>query len=450
MTERTTFEHRLTAGLNDLAGPVRGVDARTIAVRAAAAAAPRTGLLRWLPLTPGDRSTSVSMRLVLTAVTLLLLAGLAIVAGMLPRVERTVTACVGVADLDHARPWPDGGSGVAWAVGALPVGGGTAAGSIVAIQSAGAEVGSIVLIDTRNGDVCRLVATHIDVASPGRAPESGAPIRLATSPTGTALAIALKDRVLVWSELGLVDVWSSDADREPNAVWSPDGSILGVWVAGEGTGNFHLLSFDGTPRAPLVLSGRIGSAAWAPDGSRVAFSRSQATSESQIVIGELEGGSVTVLAEGDEHPWRSVHAWRDDDVLVLDRASPTLITRAQIMPVDQPLNLVDGAPPLPSASFGNPWISPDGRWYALLDQFTNLLVVDVPTAMQRMDISRGVGATGAFDVVSWAPGSQMLAFTKAESESGPPTGVWVVNVDGSGLRQVAGGDISLVDRAWLP
>jgi hypothetical protein len=462
MNRRAGFEHRLIEGLNEIAGPARVLDASAIAARAAVAAARPTGrLVRWpIPMAPADRRWMLLMRLGIAAAALLVAAAIAVVAGMLLRVPDDLQACAGVAKTTSVVARPS--EGAAWTVGPSGVSGGDpAARTIVAIESSGANAGSVVLIDTIAGIACRLITAQ-DVEFTDGDASWGLPVRVLPSPTGTAIAISLRGRVLVWSDMGLVQVWPTDFGSDPQSasvqgmVWAPDASVLGVWGWNDDGGLLELMSVDGSPHDPLVLGGQITGAAWSPDGSRLAVSHRTAPAASfdtVITVANMTSGGTTDLTDGSDSP-QIVRTWREDDVLVVTRFSPTLPDRAQLVSVDDLGNLVDGAPPMPGSAIPHrSWVSPDGAWNAVATEWADahdLLVVDVRTALQRTDVATGVGTNSDYDIVSWAPDSRSLAFTTSDSAAGAPTGVWIVNVDGTGLRRVAGSGLSLVNYAWLP
>ncbi|HEX7254453.1 MAG TPA: hypothetical protein VF236_00850 [Gaiellaceae bacterium] len=100
------------------------------------------------------------------------------------------------------------------------------------------------------------------------------------------------------------------------------------------------------------------------------------------------------------------------------------------------------------ADFGAVW-SREGRYLAFArwfkgDRLTDISIADARGRVIRTLYSRG-GRDGSFELdPSWSPDGRRLAFARSWRR----TGIWFINRDGSGLRQLIGGNAA--DPAWSP
>ncbi len=133
---------------------------------------------------------------------------------------------------------------------------------------------------------------------------SAAPPSLAFSPDGATLAVATRDRVLVYDLVAPALLATLDAGGPAELAWSPDGQRLALaYPAGEGNALALWSLADGRLRvlAQMVEAGRL---AWAPDGSKLAFDArtDPATPSSQgglpdVYVLYLRSGEIANLTE---------------------------------------------------------------------------------------------------------------------------------------------------------
>lgn len=106
------------------------------------------------------------------------------------------------------------------------------------------------------------------------------------------------------------------------------------------------------------------------------------------------------------------------------------------------------SPPGRDTDFGAAW-SRDGRYLAFSRWFkgnrlTDIVISDARGRVIRTLYNRG-GGDGSFELdPSWSPDGRRLAFARSWRR----TGIWLINRDGSGLRQVVPGQA--FEPAWSP
>jgi Tol biopolymer transport system component len=129
-------------------------------------------------------------------------------------------------------------------------------------------------------------------------------------------------------ELAHVDVKSGDTDvllegRLPlSAAWAPDGSRIAYWS----DDSVWLVDADGGNRSELARD--AGSPTWSPDSRRLAFFRPADLTEygdAELWLAEADGSGEKLLAKDVQHTFRSV-LWspRGDRLLFLRKAKKAL------------------------------------------------------------------------------------------------------------------------------
>lgn len=131
----------------------------------------------------------------------------------------------------------------------------------------------------------------------------------AISPDGRQLAMVL-------SKGGSPDVYVSDInggnlrrltstkEDESSPCWSPDGRTICFASRAAGLAQLYLVSADGGPMRPLTVRGVGGGKTepdWSPDGQAIVFTAM--SGGFQICTVPAEGGSATVLKEGEDPSW---------------------------------------------------------------------------------------------------------------------------------------------------
>ena len=309
---------------------------------------------------------------------------------------------------------------------------------------------SVITIDPETGGRCRLVrfASHHLVQGPGAT-------ALDWSPTGDALAIGVSDedpggsgshgQVLIWTPDRLLRVWSVDGTT--GVEWAPDGRSLAVWMGwpltfpDPGLLETRLIHADGSPDGTYPIRPFIDGLDWSPDGSRwvviqgtLAFDDRPTT----VSIVDVDDGRVTPidLAAGNY----TTVGWIDDGrVLIRELTDPGV--RYLAVPLAAPADFA--IVPLPDEGPNSDLaLSPDGGRVAY-STTSGITILDLVTgsASQPMRLDLDVAAGDL--PPSWSPDGKRLFFYSGGSR-------WVVNDDGTGLRQLVTGNVHPIDDPWQP
>jgi TolB protein len=193
--------------------------------------------------------------------------------------------------------------------------------------------------------------------------------------------------------------------------WSRDGNrlLLGVrthaGTAQEGQ-DLCVVNADGS-QTLLPSDGKSGEASFSPDGTKVVFSR---VDEGLYVV-DVKGGTPRLIATSYEAWWLGNPAWSPDGSRIA--------------------YIVEGGPEGGAEGLTvQIWtVNPDG------------------TDPRSLVDLRGGWSSGG---LAWSPDGSMLAF---HSRRGRPVGtsaIYVVEADGSGLRQITDGLASFLWPAWSP
>jgi len=187
--------------------------------------------------------------------------------------------------------------------------------------------------------------------------------------------------------------WSQDGGPS----WSPDGSRIVYGSRADGAGVVRIWSVRANGGKPRRLTQLTGTPTWSPDGKRVVFASACATSPSCLYVMNADGTHRHVLGDPDN----------------VDNRSPA-------------------------------W-SPDGRLIAWIHA-TELWVMNVDgSAAHRLP----PGPVPEVDDANptWSPDGSRVLFESNRS----PTGLAVINLDGSGLAPVGSGVVKYASRPdWQP
>jgi hypothetical protein len=307
----------------------------------------------------------------------------------------------------------------------------------------------VYLIDVTTGSTCLLVELP-----PGRTA-----VRILWAPSGDALAIGLTglepggvDDMLTWTAEGT----AASFDGIP-ALWAPDGSGVLVDVGDGSPSGLQLVPADGsTPLQFVCEPGRADPCPagprvhWAPDGSHISLHGGDRWAPRLFSIAALADRQMLPLDTGLEDP--DFAGWLDADTVLI--ASGDGLYR---VPIDDPRASTPLGPGTgPSYSFNSDKISPDLAFAALepVEFGDGLDVVTLATGRSTTAVRpTDVGDDLAIYHFEWAPSSDALAFALTSDLEVVP-GLWVVDRDGTGLRQVSTFQIERFERnstfAWRP
>lgn len=319
---------------------------------------------------------------------------------------------------------------------------------------------SVVTIDPATGARCRLVA-FVDAKI-----IQEHYTQLDWSPSGDALAIGLENpepqqegdppstgQVLIWTPNRLVRVWSA-LGQQPGVEWAPDGRSIAVWMAvgAENPPAVQIIFADGSPTRDINV--RPTHLKWSPDGSRWIVSQfSWPTGQrprNDAAVVNVADGRVTPVDMGIQS--LVPVGWIDDQHLLLDATT----NEADEGYIVAPLSALEGfsVVNLPAEAL-EPDVfiafSPDGRHAAYVTADGDLEIADITA--EPGDSVVHVDVDGGFSPgLAWAPDGSQVIFTQLVATSGS-IGTYatrIVNLDGTGLRQIALGGFWTMDDPWQP
>ena len=348
----------------------------------------------------------------------------------------------------------------------------------------------VLRLDPTSGTVTSLASIEADVQM-GGAPEA------AWSPSGRAMAVTVADEIVTpaCSEIALLSedgshvyrvVRGDDAGHWVQLGWSPSGESFAAtrWdISGHAPrgGRLHVVKLRGRQDRDLgipcsgCIVGSIGGippAAWAPDAAEIAVKYSRAGQDDPknpkwgLAVVSVESGAWRILTDA---------IW--NDVTVLDWGSTQgdlgqryrgQITFAAVVGSGVFVDGVEGGHPAIFSTLANGsaapievtasvpaldgqfdgMIAPDpaGTSFAVTGQHGGELMVTTLSGPPHDVWSEpNTWITGA----AWSPNGEQLAFQVIPDKPGFPdtAAIWVVDKDGTGLRQV-GSAGALLD--WQP
>jgi TolB protein len=242
---------------------------------------------------------------------------------------------------------------------------------------------------------------------------------------------------------------TSSGDRIGEPAWSADGARLAFddapftgGMCGYCSGNVVIADAKG--RRPAGIPGDNGgstgdtSPAWSPSGTQIAVSNAF---NGGVFAVALDGGTRTRLAPDAA----AAPAWSPDGTQV---AYVSSFGGGDVQAVDatggNPHALLPGSK---LKTLALAW-SPDGSQLALRTRSGVFVAPADGSAAPR----RVTAVAGAADHprLTFSPDGGRLAFTASAGTTHPYSAIFVVGVDGSGLRQLTRGPFDSFDPAWRP
>jgi Tol biopolymer transport system component len=342
----------------------------------------------------------------------------------------------------------------------------------------------LVLFDPSTGTETRL--THFDRAFSS---QSG---QVEWSPDGSAVAIRFDDHhqctnlyVVAADGSRLVrPVQDTQEESDDWFAWAPDGSALATihgrarvpavapletrqldqptWIW-----SLRLVPRDGSPAlelgGPCDQCGLVNTPIWSPDGGLIASTFERPASGSgatvtragvAITAPDRIGWTILYEEPASESGYLTPIGWLDARTIFATRPKAAGNgTELMTLSADRPGDPTPTGVVLPSDPIA---LSPDGRFVVDIagawsadgtPQHEEVDVVDVITGGSRTVWTSGT-AIGV-EEAAWSPDSRALVLSAVSYTGGDKAraGVWVVNIDGTGLRRVRSAPMGV---AWQP
>lgn len=239
-------------------------------------------------------------------------------------------------------------------------------------------------------------------------------------------------------------------DSEP--WWSPDGSRLAFSSFRTGTANLFTMAADGSDVQQLTESPAVdGGARWSPDGQRIAFYTFRSQSKQLLWVMNADGSDVQPVLEeqvpGPDTPCAGGFAggWLSQDRLLF-RGSQGGLNALQICAVN-----LDGTDTQvifsePGVFSYFPALSPDGAKIAFTSNRDGNLEIYVMN-VDGSGLKRVTDSSGIDEYPTWSPDGQWIAF---HSNRDGDFEIYIARPDGSDVRQLTNNDADDTQPSWSP
>jgi TolB protein len=286
------------------------------------------------------------------------------------------------------------------------------------------------------------------------APAPGAPIPAAQDRLAFTAISGSSTDLFVQALGGAPIPLTSDAFRDGEPTFSPDGRRIAFVSDRSGNLDIWVMNADGSePRQLTTDPANDVGPAWGPGGQRIAFVSDREGDRANIFVVTLESGAVSQLTM--EERGLSFPAWSPDGQWIVysapgpfDPLDPSLTPlQLEIIPAG------GGAPRVLRGGVGKNWgaaWSPDGERIAFSWTRAGADLTDVAwlqiinrdgTGLRRLE----TGVWGDF-APSWAPAGRRIAFTSTR-EGIPQTYIWDLETD---QIHLALGGMTAFDASWAP
>ena len=263
----------------------------------------------------------------------------------------------------------------------------------------------------------------------------------ATTPLGKERLYVIGANGRGWRRLAQWEDYSSVL------AWSPRGKTILFDKQNDGYHQFWVINADGSGARKLTPIGWFGGATWSPDGRRIAFfGRAGKPEVTGIHVMSANGRNRRLIIRGGGVPlWspaNKIAFFRGDDLWI---ANPDGSGRRIAIKADPKTWSPSGIE-----------FSPDGGRVAFSRSYAvrngELMIGDVVTGgVQRLTTTNTLDEFGP----SWSADGNSLAFTRyrpngPDLEDDEPAEIYVMNADGSGVRNLTSSAADEYAPAWAP
>jgi Tol biopolymer transport system component len=228
-------------------------------------------------------------------------------------------------------------------------------------------------------------------------------------------------------------------EEEGNVQWSADGTQVVFARFADGTSRIYAIGVDGSHEHELGnVPGR--GPVFSPDGKRLVYMAGGSWTVTQLMVAKADGSKPHQINDGASIAWNNHWSPDGKQVAFTGRSEAKGKLAVFVIGADgSGLRQATHFPPEEGNAQWPAW-SPDGRRLAiqvnkLEEKTAHIWMVDVATGEVR---KLAAHADPLLDETpSWFPDGKRLAF---QSNRSGRMEVWMMNADGSGLRQLTGAD----------
>ena len=222
------------------------------------------------------------------------------------------------------------------------------------------------------------------------------------------------------------------ADRSP--AWSPDGTQIAFGRYRQG---IFVVKADGSGLVRLTSDPSDTDPDWSPDGTRIAFARFSAGLQQDIYVMGADGSAVTRLTKDGLN---LSPAWSPDGQrIAFDHTinSDDALWQVYTMTKDgNDIRRLTSATALAQSAEGGAAWSPDGRSIVYWSFFDGVAVIPSDGSGAARSLILNFPEINYWARPRWSPEGEQVLFATSLGSLG--NHLLVINVDGSGVRQVKG------------
>ncbi len=229
--------------------------------------------------------------------------------------------------------------------------------------------------------------------------------------------------------------------RTISAAWSPDGSRLAYAEPVDGAAAIFVANADGTDRVRLTHGVWDVNPLWSPDGRWIAYHAESPDHDLWVVPSDGGDPRALTATRTDDVPY----AWLSDGSGVVYLQQGVGETRTMVAPLHGGPVRQFGAS-MEGNLFASP--SPDGRWAAIdvrRGGRSTIWVHELEGGTPRQLTTEGFENLGSFR--SWSPDSRQLLYTSRRTGTND---LWVADVETGELRQLTQDVRNDIEGVWSP
>ncbi len=219
--------------------------------------------------------------------------------------------------------------------------------------------------------------------------------------------------------------------------WSPDGSKIAFATDRDGDPEIYVMNADGSAQTNLTnYSGIDGNPAWSPDGTKIAFFTRRSGFDNDIATMNADGTGAMELTTNPDNDIDA--AWAPDGTTIafVSRRPPysgrhQLFLNAggaetQLVVTDSNVTSPDWSPDASRIAFTHLEVT-------LYECHNDILVVN----RDGTGLTTLLGGSDCYADPAWSPDGSKIAFARGSGTAFAVSGIYSMNVDGSGLTLLA-------------